>query len=137
MNIEIKRTIFTSKSTIGLLFVDGKKMGYTLEDVARPNCVKVQNETAIPAGEYSVIIDDSTRFKRPMPHILNVPGFEGVRIHKGNTSTDTEGCVLVGLQMGTDQIWDCAAVFDPLFALMKAALDKLEAVELTITNEQA
>jgi len=57
---------------------------------------KVYANTAIPTGIYGVIITMSARFKKLLPLLLNVDGFSGIRIHAGNTSADTEGCILVG-----------------------------------------
>jgi hypothetical protein len=98
MQITIKRLHKTDTSTIGELLIDGIFECYTLEDVERD--VKIKGETAIPKGAYKVIINESTRFKRLLPLLLNVPNFEGVRIHSGNTNHDTEGCILVGQTRG-------------------------------------
>lgn len=96
MNVTVQRKLFSNISTIGELCIDGVFQCHTLEDTVRKNQPKIPGATAIPAGTYQVIIDDSVRFNRPMPHILDVPGFEGVRIHSGNTDKDTEGCLLLG-----------------------------------------
>ena len=95
MNILVHRFEFGDNYTIGKLFVDGIFYCYTLEDKVRD--IKIPNETAIPCGTYQVIIDFSNRFQKDMPHILNVPNYEGIRIHSGNTDKDTDGCILVGL----------------------------------------
>ena len=87
MNLTLYRHTYSSVSTIGDLFIDGQYFCKTLEDTDRKlECdgEKVYGKTAIPRGAYNVIIDWSPRFKRELPHVLDVPGFEGIRIHSGN-----------------------------------------------------
>lgn len=117
MIIEIKRLYKTNTSTIGEMLVNGVWECYTLEDVERD--VKIKGETAIPKGKYKVIINQSNRFKRLLPLLLNVPNFEGVRIHAGNTNHDTEGCILVGKTRSKDFIGKSRKAFDSLFAKMQ------------------
>lgn len=133
MMLTLVRRWFTDQSTIGELYLDGAAIQtcFTLEDMVRP--VKVHGETAIPAGRYQVIITESARFKRALPLLLNVPGFEGIRIHPGNTKADTEGCLLVGTQRGTDVVLKSKAAFTALFGVLQAALKK-EKVWLTIVE---
>ena len=95
MLIEVKRFEFKDTHTVGKLYINGSYECFTLEDAVR-NGTKVIGKTAIPIGTYKLIIDASTRFKQDMPHILDVPDFTGVRIHAGNTSADTDGCILLG-----------------------------------------
>ena len=121
MELKLRRFEFGTTYTIGKLYVDGIYHCFTLEDKVREG-EKVNGQTAIPYGTYSVIIDHSNRFNRDLPHILNVPGFEGVRIHTGNTSADTEGCILVGTTWaGKDFVGNSKFAFDPLFEKMKTA----------------
>ena len=95
MILQLRRYAATGKVTLGRLSVDGKHCCYTLEDEVRTG-PKVWGETAIPAGVYEIIINMSPRFKKLLPRLLNVPGFDGILIHKGNTAKDTYGCILVG-----------------------------------------
>jgi len=119
MKIEVKRLHRTENSTIGELLIDGVWECYTLEDKERD--VKIKSETAIPKGTYKVIINRSNRFKRLLPLLLNVPNFEGVRIHSGNTNHNTEGCILVGRTRSKDFIGQSRKAFDSLFAKMQKA----------------
>jgi hypothetical protein len=117
MKIEIKRLHRTDNSTIGELFIDGNFECYTLEDKERE--IKIKSETAIPKGTYEIIINQSNRFKRLLPLLLNVTNFEGVRIHSGNSNHDTEGCILVGKTRSEDFIGQSRTAFDSLFAKMQ------------------
>jgi len=130
MILELIRKWFSDNSTIGELFVDGEWFCFSLEDVVRDG-IKVQGETAIPTGVYSVIINYSLRFKRDMPLLLNVPDFSGIRIHAGNTDEDTEGCILVGQERGVDRIMKSKAAYNALFAKLKAAEEE---ITITISN---
>lgn len=96
MNLTLTRDVFDPEFTLGVLTVDGKDFGYTVEDTIRE--VKVHGKTAIPEGRYRVDWTLSQRFGRYMPLLLNVPGFRGIRIHPGNSAADTEGCILPGLR---------------------------------------
>ena len=123
MKLTSKRFEYGNTYTISRLYVDDVYFCFVLEDVVRNAGVKVAGQTAIPAGIYKVIIDDSTRFKRPMPHILDVPGFEGIRIHSGNTDADTEGCLLLGTTWaGTDFIGNSRTAFEGFFPKLQEAL---------------
>ena len=94
--LHLRRVDATSIRTIGELSVDGTWLCYTLEDAIREG-PKVPGETAIPAGRYQIRVTYSQRFKAVLPLLVDVPGFEGIRIHAGNTAEDTEGCILVGM----------------------------------------
>ena len=118
-----------SRCTLGqLISGSGSTLAHTLEDIVREqqavpvSAWKVPGETAIPAGTYRVVVTMSNRFKRELPLLLNVPGFEGIRIHPGNTHVDTEGCILVGLSRGLSSVNSSVKCFDLLFPRIKLAL---------------
>lgn len=105
MEIQVRRRYIGSDYTIGSMSVNGEYFCDTLEPVVRDinkngkfdnGEVKINGKTAIPFGRYEVRLTMSSRFKRVLPLLINVPNFEGVRIHRGNTVNDTAGCILVG-----------------------------------------
>lgn len=97
---------------------------------------KIPHKTAIPAGRYRVTIDMSTRFKRMMLHILDVPGFDGIRIHSGNTAEDTDGCPLVGQILAPDarSIKNSMLALEALQPKVQAALDRKEEVWINVLS---
>ena len=129
MKLELKRFEFGNTFTIGKFYINGIYHSYSLEDKVREG-KKVNGQTAIPTGTYDVIVDVSTRFGKPLPHILNVPNFTGVRIHAGNTSKDTEGCILLGhTWAGKEFIGNSKIAFDAFFK----QLEKAKTAIITIT----
>lgn len=106
MNITVKRIAKRGSYTIGKMYIDGEYFCDTLEDTDRGllqsmdlneiKSKKIPGQTAIPTGTYKVIVNQSPKFKRNLPRLLAVPGFEGVLIHRGNTNKDTAGCILIG-----------------------------------------
>jgi len=130
MKLILTRDRSTEKSTTGILSVNGQFECYTLEDVVRPT--KIHGETAIPAGEYEVVLTMSPRFKRILPLLLNVPGFDGIRIHPGNTDKDTEGCILVGESQSRDFIGSSRVAFMRLFNKLADAKDAGERITIDI-----
>jgi len=111
----------------GNLYINDVWFCYTLEDIVREaegqpvSFWKKKGDTAIPRGTYDVRLTFSNRFQRIMPQLMDVPGFEGVRIHAGNTNADTEGCILVGDMVQADFLGQSKKAYDRLFALLKAA----------------
>jgi hypothetical protein len=131
MILELKRKIFTDDSTIGELSIDGEFVCFTLEDKVRDT--KIQNVTAIPYGKYEVIINFSNRFQKYMPLLIDVPNYAGVRIHPGNKSADTEGCILVGSSKSLNFIGGSRVTYASLFARMKK-VEKKEKIFINITK---
>jgi hypothetical protein len=129
MKLLLKRLYKTDKSTIGELSIDGKFECYTLEDVERKE--KIFGKTAIPKGTYQVVMTMSNRFKKMMPLLLNVEGFTGVRIHSGNVSQNTEGCLLLGTTRGQDFIGGSRDAIAKFYPKLEQAL-KVGKVTITI-----
>lgn len=121
MEIKIRRLYFTDQSTIGDMSLDGVYECHTLEDRWRLGS-KVKGSTCIPCGRYKVVIDMSQRFGRLMPHLLDVPSFDGIRIHSGNDAADTEGCILVGQSRALDWVGESRLAFDAFFPKLQQAL---------------
>lgn len=134
MQLRLERVQIDHDVTIGSLSADGVWQCWTLEDVVRPKGVKVPGQTAIPFGKYRVLITPSPRFKRDLPLLVDVPFFTGVRIHPGNTAADTEGCILVGAERGSDgkSIARSRQAFDNLFIKLTDVLARREQIWLEI-----
>ena len=98
MEITLKRKYFNKEYTIGELYINKQYICNTLEDTYRDLSkeAKIPNKTCIPYGRYKVIVNYSPKFKRNLPRLLDVPYFEGILIHRGNTPNDTSGCILPG-----------------------------------------
>lgn len=136
MELKLNRIFLGSSATIGELYVDGEHIADTLEDRVRPEGEKVYGKTAIPEGTYEMVLSYSPRFKKILPEILNVPNFTGIRIHCGNSSADSSGCVLVGTWDGEKEDWvgNSRIAFNELMSLLQKAADNKEKITITINN---
>lgn len=132
MNLLLVRDTFTDKATTGRLYIEDTFECYTLEDVVRED--KIYGKTAIPEGRYEVVLDMSVRFKKELPRLLNVPNFEGIRIHVGNKAEDTEGCILVGVTRKEDWIGSSKIAMDSLMSKLKEAYTKQEPIYIKVMN---
>lgn len=149
MKLLLKRIAKTEKYTIGKLYIDGKYFSDTLEDTDRNLTstmskdeivkVKVYGKTAIPTGTYVVDMNTvSPKFGKrswaqpyegKVPRLQDVPGYEGVLIHPGNTADDTSGCILVGRNKVKGQVVESQNTFHSLMNILKGDND------ITITIE--
>ncbi|HWB27984.1 MAG TPA: DUF5675 family protein [Chitinophagaceae bacterium] len=139
MHLKVARSVFTPTATLGKMFIDDDFFAFTLEDVDRNlngDCSKkVQNQTAIDGGAYTVVLSFSNHFNKVLPEVQNVKCFEGIRIHGGNTDADTEGCILIGAESNMhDRIWDCAGKVAELVEKMKE-LPAGENISIEIVKE--
>lgn len=128
MELNVKRIARKDGYTIGRLFINNEYFCDTLEDTDRGLkdtmqvneilAKKVKGQTAIPTGKYDVILTFSPRFKRVLPLLLSVKGYEGVRVHAGNTNKDTEGCLLVGENKAKGQVINSRATLEKLMSIL-------------------
>lgn len=144
MQILLKRIFKGPEYTIGHLFINNVFVCDTIEDTVRKLVDlnhdgdfddkgegKVYGKTAIPEGTYSIILTMSNRFKKVLPLLQNVPGYEGVRIHSGNTEQDTSGCIIVGQNKVKGKVLNSRIVFDKLMTILNK-IPKEEKISITI-----
>ena len=133
MKLELIRIANRPTYCIGKLYIDGVWFCDTIEDTDRGLNdsmsvdeilkKKIKGETAIPTGIYKIEITYSPKYKRMMPLLIGVKGYSGVRIHSGNTSKDTEGCLLVGRNTKVGMVTDSRNTYQRLFAKLQNAKD--------------
>ncbi len=138
MKLYLERDVKAPTFTLGRLHVNGIRQFYTVEDKFRQVIGvpvaqwKIKGETAIPTGTYRIIINYSNRFKKMLPQLLEVKGFEGIRIHAGNTKEDTEGCILVGTHRTKEGVANSRFACDVLQAEIERAIKRGEVVTIEI-----
>ena len=133
MKLQLQRN-FKGDYTIGKLYINNTYFCDTLEDRVRdiPREGKVWGETAIPEGEYKVILNYSPKFKRHLPRLLDVPYFEGILIHRGNTAADSAGCILVGENKVKGKVINSTKYEQELVRLLSDARARGEEIKITI-----
>ena len=134
MKLILTRHARRADYTIGRLEDEnGKKICDTLEPIWRNydgGEMKIPRKSAIPEGSYRVVVTKSQRFQKYLPLLVGVPGFEGVRIHAGNTSRDTEGCILVGQNLQVGKVLWSRITLEKLMKL----IENEKVIYLTIKN---
>lgn len=142
MKLTLKRIAKRDTYTIGRLYIDDNPKPFcdTLEDTDRGleqsmpldiiRKIKVPAETAIPVGTYLItmrVISPKYSKKKAfaftggcMPRLLEVPGYDGVLIHSGNTAKDSEGCILVGENKKVGAVINSFATFKRLWQILNA-----------------
>ena len=145
MELNIKRIARRETYTVGRLYIDGKYFCDTLEDkdrglrqdmpVAVIRATKRKGITAIPTGRYRLTLAvQSPKFSKRaiyqfcngyLPRLINVPGYDGVLIHIGNTARDTEGCLLVGRNTQVGKVLDSRKTFIELYDRLLGAKDDI------------
>lgn len=134
MELRLQRRYKGITYTIGSFFCDQVKIYDTLEPPVRDLTreVKVPGKTAIPPGRYRVILNVSPKFKRELPRLLDVPGFEGILIHRGNTAADTAGCILVGENKVKGRVINSKKYENMIVTLCREAINRKEDIYITV-----
>jgi len=143
MEIKLIRKYYRTKYTIGRLYVNNRFFSDCLEPpslhltersaLGTILIAKYKGYRAIPTGRYRILITRSRRFGRWLPLLMNVKGFEGIRIHPGNKPEDTRGCILLGFNRRKGYVLDSTRCVLTLVKMMTEAIAKGEKVFVTIT----
>lgn len=149
MDLDLYRRSSVQTRTPGDLYLDGAYFCHTVEDLVRDRDMdqdgdvdvndvkkfKVYGETAIPAGLYPVVLENSPKYGPDTLTIKDVPGFAGIRIHPGNTEKDTEGCLILGEDFAPDYtVLRSRPAVARLTSAVSAAIIRVEKVWITIHN---
>lgn len=142
MKLELRRIFNCTRYSIGKLYADGKYVCDTIEDYDRGldqkmteeqiRKIKVYRKTAIPVGTYKVTLNvQSPSFaKKPyyknycngyLPRLLNVPGFDGILIHRGSSADSSAGCLIVGFNTIKGRVTDSQRAWEKLMIILKKA----------------
>lgn len=141
MKLRLERKYLKENYTIGNLYINDTFFCNTLEDKNRDinkngkfdnGEYKVYGKTCIPYGTYSIIVSYSPKFKRELPRLINVPNFEGILIHRGNTAEDSAGCILVGENKVKGRVINSTKYELELVKLMKVAIKANEDITIKI-----
>lgn len=156
MNIRLERTFSNDHYTIGHLYIDNKYYCDVIEDtdrgldwsmpLAEIKAKKIYGETAIPTGTYRVTLNIlSPKFygkeyyrkvcKGFMPRLLNVPGYEGILIHRGINQYSSAGCLIVGWNKIKGQVIDSQKAFEGLYKKLRKAADANETITIEILRK--
>lgn len=142
MDIQVNRIARRDGYTIGRMSLNEIYFCDTLEDTDRGLnstmsvdkilAKKIKAQTAIPTGKYDVILTFSPRFKRVLPLLLNVPGYQYIRVHNGNRPDSTEGCLLVGENKAKGQVLNSRATLEKLMSVLLDCEKRKEKISITI-----
>ena len=152
MKLEVLRVSSDVDSSSGLVFdiTNGRKfLCYSLEDEYRND--KVMHETRVPAGTYQIQLRKVGGFNaryakkygdfhKGMLHVQDVPGFEYILIHTGNTDEHTSGCLIVGDSQENNQllkngfIGKSVQAYKRIYTPIATALENREEVTITYVD---
>lgn len=142
MELLLKRIALKDSYTIGKLYINGVYFCDTVEDKVRDlnkdgdledeGESKVYAETAIPYGIYKVIVNESPKFKRLLPRLLNVKHFDGILMHRGSSAKSSAGCIIVGKNTIVGKVTDSEKYELELVKILLEAQDNKEKITINI-----
>lgn len=142
MKIYLYRKYKKNNYTIGQLFINNEYFSDCLEDTDRGltsnmsideiKRIKVPGNTCIPYGTYKITITYSPKFKKNLPLINDVKGFEGIRIHSGNNNNDTSGCLLLGFNKIKGGVINSKVTVDKFIDIIQKTTNSGETITLSI-----
>ena len=142
MQLDLHRKWLKKGYSIGILSIRGNRICESVEDEDRGlkqtdglesiKARKIKGQTAIPVGIYEIKDTYSPKYKKNVPLLLNVPGYEGIRIHPGNTAKDTEGCLVFGRNTEVGKVTNSTYWTRIVVSAIRDALKKGEKVTINI-----
>ena len=140
MKLKVVRELKNDVCTIGSLFINDVFFCYTLEDKDRGlkqsdsllfiQTKKIFGLTAIPLGFYKLTVNQSPKFKRMLPRILEIKGFDGVLLHRGNTADHSLGCILIGYKKGHNSIFESTKAENDLVNRLLLHNNEVHSIEI-------
>lgn len=155
MKVLVKRIFSNNRYTIAHVYVDGTYVCDSIEDTDRGwhngmsdawiRNNKVYAKSAIPIGTYNLTLNVvSPKFVQKayykkfcggrLPRILNVPGFDGILMHRGATERDSAGCIILGYNKIKGQVVNSQEAFEKLYKILEEANKKKEKITIEITR---
>ena len=153
LEMKLVRIALRPDYTIGRLFLGDQQEKFcdTLEPTCRPFDIdpkrdsysvqtvkvfmhKVKGKTAFPDGRYRVTLNPSCRFRRLLPRLQKVPGFDDILIHQGNTAKDTQGCILVGENTQRGMVLRSTVTLNALHSRLLNAIAEGKQIFITIST---
>lgn len=132
MEIEVIRTYFNQNYTKGIMLVDDKFFGYTLEPQIKGNDEIRYLNRCIDTGKYVAKYEYSPKFKQNLIELKNVPNHTEIKIHSGNFRSDTRGCILVGLRSDVGCVLDSKIAVEMLNTMAKNAKNSNVKIEIEV-----
>ena len=148
MELTLTRTVLNPQYTLGRLSAAVKGQWFECDTLEPPDRQLTQDMdastvrrrkkkglTAIPRGRYLLVVTHSPHFKRWLPLLIGVKGFDGIRIHAGNTVKDTAGCILVGQAATPGCLSESRKTLQQLMNMIRCAEQRGEQMWLTVQGD--